>query len=156
MTRITEIIAIITGLGILTAAVQAEGNPLSPPPPNKLTVVEASSSPPKVIAVKPTIVKGKPKKPSRLVQALDSNQDGKLSIEEIEAAVVILKGLDQDGDGELTSDEFGPLAVVEKSTSRSILRPTSPSKPSSIRPSRPDCRPTVKPTKLGTRPSRLA
>ena len=83
MTKPKQIPAIITGLGILIAAVKAEGNPLAPSPPNKLTASEASSSRPKVTAVKPTIVKGKPK-PLRLVQALDSNQDGKLSLEEIE------------------------------------------------------------------------
>ena len=96
-------------------------------------------------------------KPSRLVQALDSNQDGKLSVEEIEAAVAILKGLDQDGNGELTTDEFGPVVAAEKPTSRSILRPTNPSKPSTInRPNRPGRRPTAKSTRPGTRPARVA
>ena len=35
-------------------------------------------------------------------------------MEEIEAAVAILKGLDQDGNGELTSDEFGPVMTPKK------------------------------------------
>ena len=54
-------------------------------------------------------------KPSRLVQALDTNQDGRLSVDEIEAAVAILKGLDQDGNGELTSDEFGQVMTSKNS-----------------------------------------
>ena len=150
------ILAAITSLGMLTAAAQTQENPPQPASPNAPVATEATVSPPRAATGKPTIVTVKPK-PSRLVQALDSNQDGKLSLEEIEAAVAILKGLDQDGNGELTSDEFGPVAVLEKPTSRSILRPTNPSKPSTInRPNRPGRRPAAKPTRPGTRPSRVA
>ena len=153
--KTTGILATITSLGMLTAVAQTQQNPPQPASTNA-PVAETPASPPKAAIEKPTIVTVKPK-PSRLVQALDSNQDGKLSLEEIEAAVAILKGLDQDGNGELTSDEFGPVAVVEKPTSRSILRPTNPSKPSTVnRPNRPDRRPTAKPTRPGTRPARVA
>ena len=150
------IFAAITSLGMLTAAAQTQKTPPQPASPNAPVATEATVSPPRAATGKPTIVTVKPK-PSRLVQALDSNQDGKLSLEEIEAAVAILKGLDQDGNGELTSDEFGPVVAAEKPTSRSILRPSNPSKPSTInRPNRPGRRPTAKPTRPGTRPARVA
>ncbi len=150
------ILAAITSLGMLTAAAQTQETMPQPASPNAAVATEATASPPKAATGKPTIVTVKPK-PSRLVQALDSNQDGRLSVDEIEAAVAILKGLDQDGNGELTSDEFGPNIIAEKPTSRSILRPTNPSKSSTInRPNRPGRRPTAKPTRPGTRPARVA
>tara|TARA_Y100001978_G_scaffold144278_1_gene129295 strand:- start:3837 stop:4844 length:1008 start_codon:yes stop_codon:yes gene_type:complete len=153
------ILATITSLGMLTTVAQTQEPRLQPASPNAPVATEASASPPRAATGKPTIVTVKPK-PSRLVHALDSNQDGKLSVEEIEAAVAILKGLDQDGNGELTSDEFGPVVAAKKPTSRSILRPTNPtnpSKPSTInRPKRPSRRPTAKPTRPGTRPARVA
>ena len=150
------ILATITSLGMLTTVAQTQEPRLQPASPNAPVATEASASPPRAATGKPTIVTVKPK-PSRLVQALDSNQDGKLSVEEIEAAVAILKGLDQDGNGELTSDEFGPVVAAEKPTSRAILRPTTPSKQSTInRPNRPGRRPTAKPTRPGTRPARVA
>ena len=150
------ILATITSLGMLTTVAQTQETPPQPASPNAPVATEATVSPPRAATGKPTIVTVKPK-PSRLVHALDSNQDGKLSVEEIEAAVAILKGLDQDGNGELTSDEFGPVVAAEKPTSRSILRPTNPSKPSTInRPNRPGRRPTAKPTRPGTRPARVA
>ena len=150
------ILTTITSLGMLTTVAQTQETPLQPASPNAPVATEAAASPPRVATGKPTIVTVKPK-PSRLVQALDSNQDGKLSVEEIEAAVAILKGLDQDGNGELTSDEFGPVVSAEKPTSRAILRPTTPSKQSTInRPNRPGRRPTAKPTRPGNRPARVA
>ena len=150
------ILATITSLGMLTTVAQTQETPPQPASPNAPVATEAAASPPRAATGKPTIVTVKPK-PSRLVQALDSNQDGKLSVEEIEAAVAILKGLDQDGNGELTSDEFGPVVAAEKPTSRAILRPTTPSKQSTInRPNRPGRRPTAKPTRPGTRPARVA
>ena len=150
------ILTTITSLGMLTTVAQTQETPPQPASPNAPVATEATVSPPRAATGKPTIVTVKPK-PSRLVQALDSNQDGKLSLEEIEAAVAILKGLDQDGNGELTSDEFGPVVAAEKPTSRAILRPTTPSKQSTInRPNRPGRRPTAKPTRPGTRPARVA
>ena len=150
------ILTTITSLGMLTTVAQTQETPPQPASPNTPVATEAAASPPRAATGKPTIVTVKPK-PSRLVQALDSNQDGKLSVEEIEAAVAILKGLDQDGNGELTSDEFGPVVAAEKPTSRAILRPTTPSKQSTInRPNRPGRRPTAKPTRPGTRPARVA
>ena len=150
------ILATITSLGMLTTVAQTQETPPQPASPNAPVATEATVSPPRAATGKPTIVTVKPK-PSRLVQALDSNQDGKLSLEEIEAAVAILKGLDQDGNGELTSDEFGPVVAAEKPTSRAILRPTTPSKQSTInRPNRPGRRPTAKPTRPGNRPARVA
>ena len=150
------ILATITSLGMLTTVAQTQEPRLQPASPNAPVATEATVSSPRAATGKPTIVTVKPK-PSRLVQALDSNQDGKLSVEEIEAAVAILKGLDQDGNGELTSDEFGPVVAAKKPTSRSILRPSNPSKPSTInRPNRPGRRPTAKPTRPGNRPARVA
>ena len=150
------ILTTITSLGMLTTVAQTQETPPQPASPNAPVATEATVSPPRAATGKPTIVTVKPK-PLRLVQALDSNQDGKLSVEEIEAAVAILKGLDQDGNGELTSDEFGPVVAAEKPTSRAILRPTTPSKQSTInRPNRPGRRPTAKPTRPGTRPARVA
>tara|TARA_Y100001968_G_scaffold110657_1_gene100150 strand:+ start:256 stop:1251 length:996 start_codon:yes stop_codon:yes gene_type:complete len=150
------ILAAITSLGMLTAAAQTQKTPPQPASPNAPVATEATVSPPRAATGKPTIVTVKPK-PSRLVQALDSNQDGKLSVEEIEAAVAILKGLDQDGNGELTSDEFGPVMTSKKQqSSRAILRPTSTIKPSAaIRPNRPGRRPTAKPAQPGTKPTRV-
>ena len=150
------IFATVTSLGMLTMVAQTQETPPQPASPNAPVATEAAASPPRAATGKPTIVTVKPK-PSRLVQALDSNQDGKLSVEEIEAAVAILKGLDQDGNGELTSDEFGPVVAAEKPTSRAILRPTTPSKQSTInRPNRPGRRPTAKPTRPGTKSARVA
>ena len=40
--------------------------------------------------------------------ALDVNQDGELSASEIKNAVAVLKKLDSDGDGKLTIDEIRP------------------------------------------------
>ena len=150
------ILATITSLGMLTTVAQTQETPPQPASPNAPVATEAAVSPPRAATGKPTIVTVKPK-PSRLVQALDSNQDGKLSVEEIEAAVAILKGLDQDGNGELTSDEFGPVMTSKKQqSSRAILRPTSKTKPSAaIRPNRPGRRPTAKPTQTETKPKRL-
>lgn len=42
------------------------------------------------------------------MNALDTNQDGELSANEIENAVAALNGLDKDNNGKLTQDEFGP------------------------------------------------
>jgi len=42
-----------------------------------------------------------------LLEALDADQDGKLSKEEIENAVAALKTADKDGDGKLSRDEIG-------------------------------------------------
>jgi hypothetical protein len=47
----------------------------------------------------------RPKPP--LLQALDSNGDGVLSVQEIEAAATALRTLDKNGDGQLTRDEIG-------------------------------------------------
>ena len=55
------------------------------------------------------------RKPSQLVAALDANNDGKLSLKEIEAAVEVLKKLDANKDGELTLQEFGPVPEEEAS-----------------------------------------
>jgi hypothetical protein len=42
-----------------------------------------------------------------VLQAFDTNGDGKLSAKEIEAAAEILKALDKNGDGELSPEELG-------------------------------------------------
>jgi hypothetical protein len=45
--------------------------------------------------------------PFPLLEALDANQDGKLSKEEVENAVAALKKLDKDADGKLSKEEIG-------------------------------------------------
>lgn len=46
------------------------------------------------------------KRPPPIVIALDQDQDGKLSTEEMESAPDALKALDENGDGELTGEEM--------------------------------------------------
>lgn len=43
-----------------------------------------------------------------IIMALDANQDGEISAEEIDLAVVALKKLDKNKDGKLTMDELAP------------------------------------------------
>jgi len=93
---------------------------VKPASPNAPVATEAPASLPKAATGKTTIVRVIPKH-SKLVLALDSNQDGELSVEEIETAVSIFKRLDQDGNGELTSDEFSAVVAEKKPTSRGIL-----------------------------------
>ena len=96
------------------------------------------------------IVRTKPQR-SQLMMALDANEDGKLSLDEIKAAVEVLKALDENKDGELTLNEFGPTPELAKpnrsegpsskggrlsSTLKAVAKP-------SVRPSR---RPTAKPS----------
>ena len=109
----------------------------------------------------PTVIKAKPQ-PSQLMMALDANEDGKLSLEEIKAAVKAFKTLDENEDGELTLNEFGPLPVVAKqsrgdgtSAKGGALSSTlkAGAKPSG----RPGRRPTAKPSgRLGKKPTALA
>jgi hypothetical protein len=77
----------------------------------------SKSKPPKVESPRPasgpTIVRAKPK-PSQLMMALDANEDGKLSLEEIKAAVEAFEALDENKDGELTLNEFGPAPELTK------------------------------------------
>ena len=61
----------------------------------------------------PTVIKAKPQ-PSQLMMALDANEDGKLSLEEIKAAVEAFEALDENNDGELTLNEFGPAPELTK------------------------------------------
>lgn len=69
---------------------------------------------------------GKPiKRPPPIVQALDADQDGKLSTEEMEGAPDALKALDANGDGELTGEEmFGAPPKNEDGS-----KPTPPPHP---------------------------
>ena len=125
----------------------------------------SKSNPPKAKAPGrasgPTVIKAKPQ-PSQLMMALDANEDGKLSLEEIKAAVKAFKTLDENEDGELTLNEFGPLPVVAKqsrgdgtSAKGGALSSTlkAGAKPSG----RPGRRPTAKPSgRLGKKPTALA
>jgi hypothetical protein len=101
--------------------------------------------PPRPIS-KPTIVKANPK-PSQLVAALDANKDGKLSFEEIEAAVETLKKLDTNNNGELTLNEFGTLPEAKKQSRGSIGNLGETKSNLSVRPSsRPSARPSSRPS----------
>ncbi|MBL8819228.1 MAG: hypothetical protein JNL58_24570 [Planctomyces sp.] len=42
-----------------------------------------------------------------ITDKLDSNHDGRISSEEIDQAIVVLRGMDLNRDGQLTADEFG-------------------------------------------------
>ena len=111
----------------------------------------------------PTVIKAKPQ-PSQLMMALDANEDGKLSLEEIKAAVKAFKTLDENEDGELTLNEFGPLPVLAKQNRASALdsglksiTPTGPSQSGAKPSGRPGRRPTAKPSgRLGKKPTALA
>ncbi|MBC8244263.1 MAG: hypothetical protein H8E20_07700 [Verrucomicrobia bacterium] len=87
---------------------------------------------------------------------MDANKDGKLSLNEIEAAVKALKTLDKNKDGELTLVEFGPSPVADKLEPRSISKPSGPTprvatKPNSRPSGRPSGRPGSKATALSGR-----
>ena len=106
--------------------------------------------PPRPIS-KPTIVKANPK-PSQLVAALDANKDGKLSFEEIEAAVETLKKLDTNNNGELTLNEFGTLPEAKKQSRGSIGNLGETKSNLSVRPSsRPSARRISKSSSTATR-----
>jgi Ca2+-binding EF-hand superfamily protein len=53
---------------------------------------------------------GRRPRPSLLMQALDTDNDGELSAAEIANAVAALKKLDKNGDGKLSADELRPPA----------------------------------------------
>ena len=109
----------------------------------------------------PTVIKAKPQ-PSQLMMALDANGDGKLSLEEIKAAVKAFKTLDENEDGELTLNEFGPAPVVAKQsrgdgTSAKGGALSSNLKAGAKPSGRPGRRPTAKPSgRLGKKPTALA
>jgi hypothetical protein len=128
----------------------------------------SKSNPPKAKAPGrasgPTVIKAKPQ-PSQLMMALDANKDGKLSLEEIKAAVKAFKTLDENEDGELTLNEFGPAPVIAKQIRgdrngvKSIARGDGTSaKSSRAKPSgRPGRRPTARPSgRLGKKLTVLA
>lgn len=119
------------------------------------SAASSKSNPPKAKAPGrasgPTVIKANPQ-PSQLMMALDANEDGKLSLEEIKAAVKAFKTLDENEDGELTLNEFGPLPVLAKQNRASALdsglksiTPTGPSQ-SGAKPS----------GRLGKKPTALA
>jgi hypothetical protein len=131
------------------------------------SAASSKSNPPKAKAPGrasgPTVIKAKPQ-PSQLMMALDANEDGKLSLEEIKAAVKALKTLDENEDGELTLNEFGPAPVIAKQSRASDLAaglksitPTGPSQSGAKPSGRPGRRPTAKPSgRLGKKPTALA
>ena len=51
--------------------------------------------------------RGRPGPPPQLMRALDSDRDGQLSAEEIQAASEAIRKLDRDGDGNVTAQELG-------------------------------------------------
>jgi len=132
------------------------------------SAASSKSNPPKAKAPGrasgPTVIKAKPQ-PSQLMMALDANKDGKLSLEEIKAAVKAFKTLDENEDGELTLNEFGPAPVIAKQIRgdrngvKSIARGDGTSaKSSRAKPSgRPGRRPTARPSgRLGKKLTVLA
>ena len=161
----TKATAIILGLGLaVTSFAQTsprpKGRPLAAKPatPPKAKPVRPDSPRP---ATGPTVVKAK-RKPSQLVAALDANNDGKLSLKEIEAAVEVLKKLDANKDGELTLQEFGPVPEEEASKgprfsgALGVAKPPVAASKPSVRPGRrpsgkPGARPAQKPSALASR-----
>ena len=110
-------ITLILGLSLAMAGfAQSAAKPKGRPNPAKPAASSKSKLPkPKAPgrASGPTVIKAKPQ-PSQLMMALDANEDGKLSLKEIEAAVKALKQLDENNDGELTLNEFGPAPELTK------------------------------------------
>ena len=108
---------LILGLSLAMAGfAQSAAKPKGRPNPAKPAASSKSKLPkPKAPgrASGPTVIKAKPQ-PSQLMMALDANEDGKLSLKEIEAAVKALKQLDENNDGELTLNEFGPAPELAK------------------------------------------
>ena len=108
---------LILGLSLAMAGfAQSAAKPKGRPNPAKPAASSKSKLPkPKAPgqASGPTVIRAKPQ-PSQLMMALDANEDGKLSLKEIEAAVKALKQLDENNDGELTLNEFGPAPELAK------------------------------------------
>jgi hypothetical protein len=79
------------------------------PPPDEQKPNEATDLPPPTDEEKPTERPPHPRHPAPpLMAALDTDHDGTLSSEELEAAPESLKALDENGDGELSEDELRP------------------------------------------------
>lgn len=166
-------IALTLGLSLAMAGfaqpkTQIQSTQASPSTDSKTNSAASSkSNPPKAKAPGrasgPTVIKANPQ-PSQLMMALDANEDGKLSLEEIKAAVKAFKTLDENEDGELTLNEFGPLPVLAKQNRASALdsglksiTPTGPSQSGAKPSGRPGRRPTAKPSgRLGKKPTALA
>ena len=147
-------ITLILGLSLAMAGfAQSAAKPKGRPNPSKPAASSKSKLPkPKAPgrASGPTVIKAKPQQ-SQLMMALDTNEDGKLSLEEIKAAVEAFEALDENNDGELTLNEFGPAPELAKpsrgdgaSSKGGALSSTlkAGAKPSG----RPGRRPTAKPS----------
>ena len=110
-------ITLILGLSLAMAGfAQSAAKPKGRPNPAKPAASPKSNLPkPKAPgrASGPTVIKAKPQQ-SQLMMALDANEDGKLSLEEIKAAVEAFEALDENNDGELTLNEFGPAPELAK------------------------------------------
>ena len=146
--KITLITAICFAFGSAGMAQPKPPKANKPPTPNKPGVAKPGSERPSG----PTIVK-KPSKAVHLLQALDGNEDGKLSFQEIEMALEVLKQigdkkLDKNKDGFLTVKEFSP--VVQDSPARNsrsgalsagLKGGSSPGRPSGVK--RPNTRPQI-------------
>ena len=123
--KMTKYTAVLTyGLSLaITSFAQSTIAPSGKPSGAKASITKKSKqSKSKLTALssKSIVVKVKPQS-TKLLIALDTNKDGKLSFMEIEAAVKTLKQLDENMDGELTLEEFG---LPEESG----LSPSSPRK----------------------------
>ena len=138
-------ITLILGLSLAMAGfAQSAAKPKGRPNPAKPAASSKSKLPkPKAPgqASGPTVIKAKPQ-PSQLMMALDANEDGKLSLEEIKAAVEAFKALDENSDGELTLNEFGPAPELTKPSRGDGTSAKGGAKPSG----QPGRRPTAKPS----------
>jgi len=146
--KITLITAICFAFGSVGMAQPKPQKANKPATPNKPGVAKQESERPSG----PAIVK-KPSRAVHLLQALDGNEDGKLSFEEIEMALEILKQigdkkLDKNKDGFLTVKEFRP--VVQDSPARNsrasslvdgVKSASRPVKPSIVK--RPNTKPQI-------------
>ena len=146
--KITLITAICFAFGSAGMAQPKPPKANKPSTPNKPGVAKPGGERP----TGPTIVK-KPSRAVHLLQALDGNEDGKLSFQEIEMALEVLKQigdkkLDKNKDGFLTVKEFSP--VVQDSPARNsragalagnLKGGSSPARPSGVK--RPNTRPQI-------------
>ena len=75
-----------------------------------------------VLPVPASLAQGGGPPPRVMLQALDTDGDGQLSVSEIEAASASLLKLDRNHDGQITPDEYSPRAQDDKATNELLTR----------------------------------